>query len=134
MSEPRVPILLVAHPGFEEGLLSAAGAILGERPRVDAFSNQGLSREVVEARIEAWLDAHPGPALILTDLGFGSCCQAARLASRGRDHVGIVTGVNLPVFLAALRSREQDGLEDLLRHLHDRGRDGVMAYLAGEVL
>jgi mannose/fructose-specific phosphotransferase system component IIA len=125
-------MLLVAHAGFGEGLLEAAEAILGSRPQLDTLSNRGLSPAELERRIGEWLETHPGPALILTDLGFGSCCQSARRITRGRHDVGIVSGVNLPVLLAALRSREHDDLAALLRHVGDRGREGVEVFVGGE--
>jgi len=125
------PVLLVSHPGFGEGLLEGAESILGFRPPVDALSNQGLGKEALETRIHEWLDAHPGPALILADVDFGSCCQAARLVARGRDDVGIVAGVNLPILLAVARSHETDGIAAFVRHLSERGRGGVEVYLGG---
>jgi mannose/fructose-specific phosphotransferase system component IIA len=54
--------------------------------------------------------------------------------SRGRDEVGIVAGVNLPIFLAALRSREQPDLSSLMRHLQERGRGSVEVFLGGDPL
>lgn len=127
-------VLLVAHSGFGEGMLAAAASILGERPAVDHISNQGLTPEALGAAIDGWLEEHPGPALILADVGFGSCCTAARLVSRGREEVGIVAGVNLPIFLAALRSREQPDLASLMRHLQERGRGSVEVFLGGDPL
>jgi len=127
-------LLLVAHPGFGEGMLAAAASILGARPSVEHISNEGLTPEALGAAIDGWLARHPGPALILADVGFGSCCQAARLVSRGRKEVGIVAGVNLPLFLAALRSREQVDLPSFMRHLEERGRGSVEVYLGGNPL
>jgi len=128
------PILLVAHRGLGEGLLTAAEAILGRRPEVDHVTNDGLSPETLAGEINRWLEAHPGPVLILTDLGFGSCCQTARRASRERTQVGILAGVNLPVLLAAVRSSVQEDLASFLRHLHARGQGSVEMYLGGEHL
>lgn len=126
------PVLLVAHQGFGEGLLSAVEAILGEVPSIDLMTNHGLSPEVLGEKLDHWLDSHPGPSLILTDLGFGSCCQTARKITHGREQVGVVAGVNLPLLLAAIRSREHGDLEAFLRHLSERGRGGVLTYLNGE--
>jgi mannose/fructose-specific phosphotransferase system component IIA len=126
------PVLLVAHPGLGEGLLAAAQTILGERPEIDLLSNQGVSPEALGEGIDRWIEAHPGPALILADLGFGSCCQAARRATRDRADVGILAGVSLPMLLAALRSRPQDDLASFLQHLAERGRASVEVYLGGD--
>lgn len=129
--KPPFPTLLVSHRGFGEGLLAAAEAILGASPAVDHMSNDGLSPEALGQAIDRWLAGHPGPAVILTDLGFGSCCQAARRVARDRDDVAVVAGINLPVLLAAVRSREHTGLAAFLRHLDERGRGGFEMYLSG---
>ena len=133
MSRP-VPVLLVTHRGFGEGLLSAAESILGRRPEVTHLSNEGLSPEALGEAIDAWLEACTGPALILTDLGFGSCCQTARRATRDRETVGILAGVNLPVLLAVVRSGEQEDFRALLEHLRHRGQGSLELYLGGERL
>jgi mannose/fructose-specific phosphotransferase system component IIA len=131
MSAPY-PVLLVAHPGLGEGLLAAAETILGEKPEIDHLSNRGLTPEALGEAIDGWIEAHPGPALILADLGFGSCCQAARRATRERNQVGIIAGVNLPMLLAALRSRPSEDLSSFLQHLAERGRGSVEVYLGGD--
>ncbi len=131
MSLGPVPVLLISHRGFGEGLLEAAAAILGQLPPIDSFSNEGLSNPELEARIHRWLDDHPGPALILTDIGFGSCCVAARRVTRDQDEVGIVAGLNLPLLLAAFRSREHESMADFLRHLARRGQESVEVYRGG---
>jgi mannose/fructose-specific phosphotransferase system component IIA len=129
---PPFPTLLVAHRGFGEGLLEAAAAILGQRLQIDHLSNEGLSPEDLERRIDVWLEAHAGPAILLTDIGFGSCCQSARRATRGRATVAVMAGVNLPVLLAAIRSREHEDLAAYLRHLQQRGRESLELYVGGE--
>ncbi len=131
MTSLPFPVLLVAHPGFGEGLLESAESILGFRPPVDTLSNRGLGREALEEHIRRWLDAHPGPALILADVGFGSCCQAARLVARGQDKVAILAGVNLPILLAVARSHEQTDIAAFVRHVAERGRGNVEVYLGG---
>jgi len=128
------PILLVAHRGLGEGLLVAAEAILGRRPEVDHLTNDGLSPEALGREMDAWLEQHAGPVLILTDLGFGSCCQTARRVSRKRPEVAILAGVNLPVLLAAVRSSAQEDLASFLQHLHARGQGSLEMYLGGERL
>lgn len=118
-------ILLVTHPGFGEGLLEAAETILNAPPQVTLLTNRELTPVQLEERMVAWLADHQGIRLILTDLPFGSCCQAAKHVAHGDPMVGIVAGVNLPVLLAALRSREHASLPELLDHLAQRGAGAV---------
>ena len=125
-------MLLIAHRGLGEGLLTAAESILGERPPIDHLTNDGLSPDELGKRIDSWLEQNPGPALILTDLGFGSCCQTARRVTRDNGEVGILAGVNLPVLLAAARSRELENLSILMNHLAERAMGSVEQYLGGD--
>jgi mannose/fructose-specific phosphotransferase system component IIA len=131
---PPYPTLLVTHRGYGEGLLAAAQAILGARPEIDHMSNEGLSPEVLEGAIEAWLDAHASPAIVLTDLMFGSCAQSSRLATRDRPDTMVVSGVNLPMILALLRTREHGDLRTLLLHLRKRAREGMCIYMGGTLV
>ena len=121
----KTHILLVTHPGFGEGLLEAAEIILKSRPEVTLLTNRDLNVAELQDKMVSWLAEHKGIRLILTDLPFGSCCQAAKFVAHGDPDVGIVAGVNLPVLLAALRSREHASLGDLLKHLADRGAGAV---------
>lgn len=118
-------ILLVTHAGFGEGLLEAAEAIMNAPPEVTLMTNKDLTLPELEAKMEEWLKGHQGTRLILTDLPFGSCCQAAKTVASQDPEVGIVAGVNLPVLLAALRSRDHATLQDLLKHIADRGAGAV---------
>ena len=126
-----VPVLLVMHAELAGGLMKAAASILGSVEGVDHLSNKGMSLHDLEEHLQAWIDEHPGPVLILTDIGFGSCCQAARRVSRDDERVGIVAGVNLPTLLAVLRSRDLDDLRTTVRHVAERARESVEAYIGG---
>jgi len=131
---PPYPTLLVTHRGYGEGLLAAAEAILGTRPNIDRISNEGLSPDALLGAIEGWLDAHGSPAIVLTDLGFGSCAQSSRLATRNRPESVVVAGVNLAMILALLRSREHEELRTMLQHLRERTLQSVCVYVGGQPL
>ena len=131
---PPYPTLLVTHRGYGEGLLAAAQAILGTRPDIDHMSNEGLSPDALLGAIEAWLDAHASPAIVLTDLAFGSCAQSSRMATRNRPDAVVVAGVSLPMILALLRSRDHGDLRAMLRHLQERARESVSVYMGGQPL
>ena len=128
---PPLRLLLLAHAGLGEGLLDAAATILGEHPPVELVTNRDRTPAEVEAEVRAWLAREPGPALLLTDLSFGSLCQTARRVAEDRRDVGIVSGVNLPVLLAALRSRDLPDLPAVVRHLAERGADSVETFGCG---
>jgi mannose/fructose-specific phosphotransferase system component IIA len=131
---PPYPTLLVTHRGYGEGLLAAAEAILGARPAIDHMSNEGLSPDALLGAIEAWLDTHASPAIVLTDLVFGSCAQSSRIATRNRPDTVVVSGVSLPMILALLRSREHGDLREMLRHLRQRTQESVCVFVGSEPL
>ncbi len=131
---PPYPTLLVTHRGYGEGLLAAAEAILGARPEIDHMSNEGMSPEALLGAIEAWLDAHASPAIVLTDLVFGSCAQSSRLATRHRPEAVMVAGVSLPMILSLMRSREHEELRTMLQHLRRRTQESVCVFVGGEPL
>ena len=131
---PPYPTLLVTHRGYGEGLLAAAEAILGARPGIDQISNDGMSPDALQGAIETWLDGHASPAILLTDLVFGSCTHSARLATRNRPDAVVVAGVSLPMVLALLRAREHEDLRAMLRHLRQRTRESVTVYVGGQPL
>jgi mannose/fructose-specific phosphotransferase system component IIA len=71
---------------------------------------------------------------VLTDLGFGSCAQTSRLATRRRPEAVVVAGVSLPMILALLRSRDHGDLRTLLQHLRRRTQESVCVYVGGQPL
>ena len=131
---PPYPTLLVTHRGYGEGLLAATEAILGVRPEIDQLSNEGMSPDALLGAIEAWLDAHASPAIVLSDLAFGSCTQSSRLAARNRPDTVVVTGVSLPMILALLRSRDHGDLRSTLQHLRLRTHESVCVFVGGQPL
>ena len=131
---PPYPTLLVTHRGYGEGLLAAAEAILGARPEIEHMSNEGMSPEALLGAIETWLDAHASPAIVLTDLVFGSCAQSSRLATQNRPDAVVVAGVSLPMILALLRSRDHGELRTMLQHLRQRTQESVCVFVGGQPL
>lgn len=131
MTASPVPILLITHPGLAEGFRRAAEAVVGDLQGLEILTNEGLSPEVLCERVAAWLDAHPGPALILSDLGFGSCCASARRVAAARDDVAVLSGVNAPMLFAALRPRAFAEFDAYVEHVAARGREGIDVFRAG---
>ena len=105
---------------------------MGGSADIDVLSNDGLSPEALEKAIDEWLATHGEPAILLTDLGFGSCGQSSRMSARGRPGVAVIAGVNLAIALALVRSRGHEDLRSLLAHLRQRGQESVQIFLGGE--
>lgn len=124
MSEP-VPVrgILVTHGAMAAGMVDAVRRITGApEDALLPVSNDGRTPEELKAEILARVGDEP--ALVLTDLGAGSCTLAARLSCQGRRRIAVVTGANLPMLLDFVFHRSLP-LDELAERLVDKGRDGV---------
>jgi mannose/fructose-specific phosphotransferase system component IIA len=120
----RVPALLVMHADLAAALLRAAERVYGAIEGVEVLSNEGLSRDQLEARIVERVDGWPHGGLVLTDFWGGSCHLCGMSAARGRDLV-IVTGVNLPTLLDYLHNREKYPAGELAERLQRKGQESI---------
>jgi mannose/fructose-specific phosphotransferase system component IIA len=120
-----VRALVVTHGGLGQALVTTAEAVVGAHGSLSALSNQDLSAAGLQERIRAWLDASPGPALILVDEGGGSCGSAALLASAGRPRTWVLAGANIPMLVAYLSACSQLPAEALVDKVLDRARAAV---------
>ena len=124
--------LLVTHGRLGSALLESAGAIYAVEAPVSVLSNEALGLEALVSSIEAWLHRDAEPALLVVDVGGGSCGVAARVAARGRDKTWILGGANLPMILTYLTHHGQLAPEDLVTRLLDRAHNAIAPLEAGE--
>lgn len=128
-----IGIVVVTHTDYGTRLLKAAELILGEQKGCAAVSVD-ISYEVAET-LEAIkvaakdLDKGKG-VLILTDM-FGGTPTNLSLSLLGAGNVEVLTGVNLPMLLKALGSRNAS-LTQAARESAEAGRQGIV--VAGEIL
>ncbi len=121
----RVPALLVMHADLASALLRAAETVYGPVEGVEVLSNEGLSRDALEAEIDRRVDAWPAGGLVLTDFPGGSCHSCGVSATRGRSEVALVTGLNLPILLDYLHNREQYDPGPLAERLQKKGQESI---------
>ena len=98
--------VVVAHGAVAEALVGAAEEISGIRGALIPVSNAGLGRADLEERLAAAVGGRR--AVIFVDLPSGSCLFAAMRGLQARDHVRVVTGVNLVMLLDFLFHREEE--------------------------
>lgn len=122
---PRVPALLITHSDLGAALLRAAAAVYGPIEDVKVLSNEGLSRDALEFRIDDEVSNWRHGGLLLTDFWGGSCHTCGLAATRGRGEIVILTGVNLPMLLDFLHNRERFGVLELADRLQLKGRDSI---------
>ena len=122
---PRTPALLVMHSDLADALLRAAEKVYGPVEGVAVLSNEGLSREDLEAAIERRVVDWREGGLVLTDFWGGSCHTCGVAAARRHGAVVVVTGINLPVLLDFLHNRDTYGPVALAERLIQKGRDSI---------
>ena len=130
-----IGILIVTHGGLAAELKAAALTIQPDIEQIVAVSldwsqvGEDASRRIAEGLEEA--DAGDG-AIILTDM-FGGTPTNLTLPFLKRDHVEIVTGVNLPMLLkCAALQRSGKPVVEIAHVAKDRGQRSI--YVASDLL
>jgi PTS system mannose-specific IIA component len=125
-----IGIVIASHTDMAENILDTVSHIIGERPRqVVAFST-GLGVEQEEIRLGLALaigevDSGQG-VLILTDISGGtpSALAAEHLAKK---RIEVITGVNLPMVMGAVLSREEMTLKRLAKAVLRAGKGSIFS-------
>ena len=118
-----IGIVVVSHGILSEHLVSAASLILGEAKSVKAVtflareSLEDLRRKTKEATEEFATEG----CLILTDIMGGSATNVSIEIMKSHENVYVVTGVNLPMLLEAINSRENTDLKTLAAQVSNSG-------------
>lgn len=120
-----VPALLVMHADLAAALLRAAAKVYGPVEGIEVMSNDGLSRDDLEAAIQERVAHWPHGGLVFTDFWGGSCHTCGIAAARGRGEVVVVTGINLPVLLDYLHNRDRYPAIELAERLKQKGQESI---------
>ena len=118
------PILgvVVGHGAVAEALVGAAEQISGVKDALVAVTNTGADRAALQQRV---IDAvGTRRAIVFVDLPSGSCLFAAMRGLPEREHVRVVTGVNLVMLLDFLFHREED-IADVARRAAEAGARAI---------
>jgi len=106
-------IIIVTHGKLAQALLETAEMIMGSQEYIGAIvfeAGQDVSN--LQEKIQQMLCKMPknDEALILVDLRGGSPYNAAAMVAMTMPKVKVVTGVNLPMLLEILSSRDLDAV------------------------
>ncbi|HEX6140345.1 MAG TPA: PTS mannose transporter subunit IIAB [Candidatus Limnocylindria bacterium] len=125
-----LPVLLVGHGPLAAGLLGAVEMIAGPQERcavVRLRPEDDIER--VSKRLEAELRrmgvADDDDGLIFADLFGAAPANAAAMLLRTRPNLEIVAGMNLPMVVDALLSREGMSAKDLCRQALASGQESI---------
>ena len=120
-----VPALLVMHADLSAALLRAAAEVYGDVGGVATLTNEGLSKEALEAEIEDRVEGWREGGLVFTDFFGGSCHLCGLRAAREHGDIVVVSGLNLPILLDYLHNRDKFGVRELAERLQKKGQDSI---------
>ncbi|MFW6324417.1 MAG: PTS sugar transporter subunit IIA [Desulfovibrionales bacterium] len=128
-----VGVVLVTHAKFGEELLKSAEMILGPQSHCKSISIEVSTamEGMIESIRSAVQEADQGDGvIILTDM-FGGSPSNLSLSFLSSGNVEVVTGMNLPMILKILGSRDLS-IKKLAAEAKTAGKNGII--VAGELL
>ena len=121
-------ILIVTHQNLGEALIEAAEFILGARPEavaavsIDLNENAEKLREKIARGIKS-VQGQNG-VLILTDM-FGGSPSNLSYSFLEEGKVEVLSGVNLPILIKAIRIRQDKPLPEIIKEVEDYGKKSI---------
>ena len=123
-----IGIVIVTHGQLGAAIIDAASIIIGDRPlavtavSIDLKENVDQLREKIAADIKK-VDQKEG-VLILTDM-FGGTPSNLSYSFLEEDHIEVLSGVNLPILIKAVDSRDKQNLNQLAVCLETFGKKSI---------
>ncbi len=123
-----IGLVIVTHRELGQALIDASESILGRRPEsiVPVSIDLNESAEKLRRMIEEGIKAvnHNEGVLVLTDM-FGGTPSNLSYSFLEEGKVDVISGVNLPIVIKALNSRENMPLGELATCLESFGRKSI---------
>jgi PTS system mannose-specific IIA component/PTS system mannose-specific IIB component len=126
-----ISVIIGTHGTFSEEILKSAEMIFGTQENVGSVTFK--PGEGVENLVEKYnqlmntLDCSDG-VLFMVDLFGGSPFNAASILAMKNENMEIVTGVNLPMILETLGSREFSNLKELVAIAENSGKEAIRVF------
>lgn len=123
-----IGIIVVTHGKFAEGLLDAARLIVGKQEAVIPISlteedaPEGLEKQIDEAILK--LDQGDG-ILLLVDLPGATPFNVCAKFALTREKTKVITGVNLPMLLEVMLSRDMVSFDEAADIAKESGAIGI---------
>ena len=132
-----IGVVVVTHGQLAIELVNAAEMIVGDLPQFTAVSI-GWHDDMNEAREDivqaiGRVRAEEG-VLLLIDM-FGGTPSNLGMTFLEKDHIEVITGVNLPMMIKLANLRESSDLLAVARQMRDDGRNAIWVasdFLRGE--
>ncbi len=121
-----VACIVVTHGRLAEEIVKTAKTIFGDFSHCYAISNEDKSPQSLFEEMKRLIDSSDEARwLIFVDFIGGSCCHACVRLKMARDDIPVITGVNLPMFLAFLNKRDSIPFDQLPGEILDRGHNSI---------
>lgn len=123
-----IGIVIVTHRRLGDALIEAAEFIMGNRPEALACVSIDLkeSADVLRGKIAGGIKKVKSEdgVLILTDM-FGGTPSNLSYSFLEEGHVEVISGVNLPILIQAVNTREKMKLDELAVRLEEFGKKSI---------
>lgn len=130
-----IGIVIVTHSQLGDALIEAAEFIIGGRPKalVSVSIDLNQSAEKLRGKISEGIKRveKKDGVLILTDM-FGGTPSNLSYSFLEEGRIEVISGVNLPILIQAVNSREKMGLSKLATSLEAFGKKSIS--LASRIL
>lgn len=126
VNEELPGIVIISHGALAVGLVDTAKMLFGDPENVAAFSLEaGDDIDEYRKTFAKTFESFPEGSIILADLYGGTPCNQALLyAQESGKAFKLVCGVNLPMLLNVVISREADK-DGLVQAALDNGKQGI---------
>lgn len=123
-----IGIVIVTHSRLGEALIEAAEFILGSRPEKTTAVSIDLQEpaDALRDRIAEAVKSvrHPQGVLVLTDM-FGGTPSNLAYSFLEEGRIEVISGVNLPILIKAVNSREEMELVKLAECIEAYGKRSI---------
>ena len=122
-------IIIFTHGTLSSGLLNTSSLILGEQPEIEIFSVElGCDLLELKERVSKSLkeaEKEKKEVLVLTDLMYGTPFNTLVELQKNYKFYHI-TGVNLPMLLEAINSRNEGTLAEVAENILNVAKTGII--------
>lgn len=126
MSGSNVIGVIVTHGRLAEAIVQTAGGIVGDFDDCIAISNKSKAPADLRGELQRLIDSKPDANFVIfVDFLGGSCSQACLTLESRPGRLAVVSGVNLPMFLAFLNKRREVEFGKLADEIIDRGTNSI---------
>lgn len=121
----RIGILLVSHNSASTGILSTVEMILGKQEDIRALELQAEdSPEELQKEMQSFVQEYKGNCVVLVDV-FGGTPFNTTIKMAKTMEVHAVTGMNVPMVIGALESRDGIKPDVLIKKMIETGKTGI---------